>query len=179
MLTMVGLGLLVILATAATTTIAQQLPSGHFHIVDFQGRCVDYVPTSTNNFVPIVTNTCVNGTQSQIWNVVPDFPGVPTGIIINTAGPFSTITFASSTTVEPFNGLHQQLQLNTQPPPEEDFFFEQVDATHWQLGDTAGGGLWTSWKARSNPQFASPLTLEDGPSGSSDPQQLFTFVGPL
>lgn len=66
MLTMVGLGLLVILATAATTTIAQQLPSGHFHIIDFQGRCVDYVPTSTNNFVPIVTNTCVNGTQSQI-----------------------------------------------------------------------------------------------------------------
>ncbi|KAJ7323188.1 hypothetical protein DFH08DRAFT_941516 [Mycena albidolilacea] len=171
--------LLASLTTAAVVSAA--LTTGHYQIQDFQGRCVSYVATSTNNYVPVVTTPCVNGTQTQIWNVVADSLFAPTYIILTTSGASSTITYASSTASGAgINAQHQQLQLNRQSPPDEDLIISQIDTTHWTLGDTRGGGSWTSWTARLNAQLAAPITLEDvGNSGGPDAQQLFTFVGPL
>ncbi|KAJ7830144.1 hypothetical protein B0H14DRAFT_2807911, partial [Mycena olivaceomarginata] len=171
--------LLASLATAAVVSAA--LTTGHYQIHDFQGRCVSYVATSTNNYVPVVTTPCVNGTQAQIWNVVSDSPFTPTYIILTTSGASSTITYASSTASgAEINAQHQQLQLNKNSPAEEDLIIGQIDTTHWTLGDTRGGGRWTSWTARPNAELAAPMTLEDvGSSTGPDAQQLFTFVGPL
>ncbi|KAJ7264065.1 hypothetical protein B0H12DRAFT_272930 [Mycena haematopus] len=170
--------LLASLATAAVVSAA--LTTGHYQIQDFQGRCVDYVPASTNNFVPVVTTPCVSGTQTQIWNVVADSPFAPTYVILAVQSG-AQITYASSTASgAEINGEHQQLQLNTQAPPGEDLLLNQVDATHWTLGDTFGGGRWTAWAARPNATLGAPMTLEDvGSSTGPDAQQLFTFVGPL
>ncbi|KAK7435703.1 hypothetical protein VKT23_019536 [Stygiomarasmius scandens] len=157
------------------------LATGHYQIKDFQGRCLDYTATSNNNFVPVVTTPCVASKQSQIWNVVSDSPFAPTYIILGTDGTSSTISYSASTASgAAISALHQQLQLNRSPPVSEDLVIGQIDSTHWALSDTRGGGRWTSWAARADPQAASPVTLEDvGSSTSPDSQQLFTFVGPL
>ncbi|KAJ6530136.1 hypothetical protein B0H19DRAFT_1273804 [Mycena capillaripes] len=171
--------LLASLATAAVVSAA--LTTGNYQIHDFQGRCVDYTATSTNNNVPVVTTPCINGTQTQIWNVFADTPFAPTYLIFTTSGAFSTISYASSTAdEEPFPAPQQQLQLINEPPVEEDLLLTQIDATHWTVSDTRGGGRWTSWTARPNAQFPAPMTVEDvGASSGPDVQQLFTFVGPL
>ncbi|KAJ7264071.1 hypothetical protein B0H12DRAFT_1267477 [Mycena haematopus] len=172
--------LLASLAPAAVVSAA--LATGHYQIHDFQGRCVDYVPASTNNYIPVVTTPCAIGIQTQIWNVVADTPFAPTYVILaNQTG--AMISYASSTAIgAEINGEHQQLQLITQAqaPPGEDLFLSQIDPTHWTLGDTFGGGRWTAWAARPNVTLGAPMTLEDvGSSTGPDAQQLFTFVGPL
>ncbi|KAF7333810.1 hypothetical protein MVEN_02337900 [Mycena venus] len=169
--------LLASLATAAVVSAA--LTTGNYQIQDFQGRCVDYVATSTNNDVPVITTPCVNGTQTQVWFVFSDVPFVPTYVISTTSGAFSTISYPTANGAD-FNAQHQQLQLNNAPPVQEDLLISQVDATHWTLDDTRGGARWTSWTARPNAQLAVPITLEAvGSSSEPDAQQLFTFVGPL
>ncbi|KAJ6484816.1 hypothetical protein C8R45DRAFT_931255 [Mycena sanguinolenta] len=165
---------------AAATVVSAALTPGHYQIHDFQGRCVSYVATLTNNYVPVVTTPCVNGTQTQIWNVVSNSPFTPTYIILTTSGASSTITYASSTASgAEINAQHQQLQLNRASPPDEDLIISKIDTTHWTVGDTRGGGSWTSWTA-SPGQLTAPMTLETvGGSGGPDAHQLFTFVGPL
>ncbi|THV00666.1 hypothetical protein K435DRAFT_963931 [Dendrothele bispora CBS 962.96] len=173
-LTLTALVALIANADAAITT-------GHYQIKDFQGRCIDFTPTSNNAFVPVVTAPCDASKQTQIWNVVADSPFTTTYIIITTSGASSVISYSASTANgAAVSGLHQQLQLNTSPPPEEDLFINQVDSTHWTLSNTRGGFRWTSWAARSSdPTLASPVTLDDSSTNSAGPQQLFTFVGPL
>ncbi|KAJ7895765.1 hypothetical protein B0H13DRAFT_2338736 [Mycena leptocephala] len=173
--------LLASLATAAMVSAA--LTTGNYQIHDFQGRCVDYTATSTNNNVPVhstplLSSICPNALK---WNVFADTPFAPTYLIFTTSGAFSTISYASSTADgEPFPAPQQQLQLINEPSVQEDLLLTQIDATHWTLSDTRGGGRWTSWTARPNAQFPAPMTLEDvGASSGPDVQQVFTFVGPL
>ncbi|KAK7435705.1 hypothetical protein VKT23_019537 [Stygiomarasmius scandens] len=148
---------------ALIVNASADLVTGLYQIKDFQGRCLDYTATSNNAFVPVVTSPCVASKQSQIWNVVVNSPFAPTYVIIATDGAFSLISYSASTAVgAATNALHQQLQLNTSPPVEEDILISQFDSTHWTLADTRGGGRWTSWKTRADPQLASPVTLEDG-----------------
>ncbi|KAJ7813355.1 hypothetical protein B0H14DRAFT_2605075 [Mycena olivaceomarginata] len=173
--------LLAFLTTAAV--VSATLTTGHYQVHNFQGRCVSYVATSMNNYVPVVTTPCVNGTQTQIISTAPllDSPFAPTYIILTTSGASLAITYASSTANgAEFNAQHQQLQLNSESPIEEDLIISRIDTTHWTLGDTRGGERWTLWTARPNAQLAAPMMLEDvGSSGGPDAQQLFTFVGPL
>ncbi|KAJ7575578.1 hypothetical protein C8J56DRAFT_974900 [Mycena floridula] len=170
------------LATLATTfhVAAGALATGHYQIKNFQGRCFDFVPTSNNDYVPVVTTPCVTGLQSQIWNVIADSPFAPTYIIAATVAPGTLISYASAIASSNINALHQQLQLHADAPPSEDLLLSQIDATHWTLGDLRGGGRYTAWAARANASLAAPLTLEDvGLSTTPDSQQLFTFTGPL
>ncbi|KAJ7575579.1 hypothetical protein C8J56DRAFT_974901 [Mycena floridula] len=170
-------------ATLATTfqIAAGALATGHYQIQNFEGRCFDFVPTSTNDYVPVVTTPCVTGRQSQIWNVIADNPfGPPTYIIQATVAPNRLISYASAIASSNIDALHQQIQLHANPPPSEDLLLHQVDATHWTLGDVRGGGQYTAWAARADASLAAPLTLENsGSSATQDPQQLFTFIGPL
>ncbi|KAF9267235.1 hypothetical protein L218DRAFT_725371 [Marasmius fiardii PR-910] len=141
---------------AAATTASAQLATGHYHIQDFQNRCLDFSPRATNDFVPIVTTPC-SSAQTQIWNVVSDSPFAPTYIIISTVAPVLTISYASSTADSiGVSAVRQQLQLRQDPPIDEDLLLVQ-NGSKWRISDVHGGGIWTSWRARSaNPQLSSP-----------------------
>ncbi|KAF8212919.1 hypothetical protein K438DRAFT_1751333 [Mycena galopus ATCC 62051] len=70
-------------------------------------------------------------------------------------------------------------RLKSNSTPEEDLILNQIDTTHWTLGDTRGGGRWTSWTARPNAQLGAPMMLEDvGSSSGPDAQQPFTMRYP-
>ncbi|KAJ7575585.1 hypothetical protein C8J56DRAFT_1119105 [Mycena floridula] len=171
------------LATLATAfhVAAGALATGHYQIKNFQGRCFDFVPTSNNDYVPVVTVPCVAGRQSQIWNVSSNSLIASTYIIQAIAAPGTLISYASALASFNINALHQQIQLHVNPPPSEELLLNQVDAIHWTITDLRGGpGHYTAWAARADASLAAPLTHEDsGSSTTPDPQQLFTFTGPL
>ncbi|KAF5341409.1 hypothetical protein D9758_012273 [Tetrapyrgos nigripes] len=173
------LAIVVAFANAQTDPSGDHLLPGKYQIKDWQGRCVDHQPTSSNNFVPVVTMPCKTGKQSQIWNIsadVPDLFAAHNYKVLSTVPPVASVTFASAGI--PGTGFAFDQQLLLKPDYIDDYEIERWNSTHWWLGDSTGGGMWTSWAVRfdTNKLEAAPMTLVGtGP----EMQQLFTFVGPL
>ncbi|KAF5360187.1 hypothetical protein D9758_011352 [Tetrapyrgos nigripes] len=144
-------------ATSQTDPLGDHLLPGNYQIKDWQGRCVDHRTSSSNNFVPVFTLPCKTGKQSQIWNISADIPDLYAGHnykVLSTDLPVASVK-------GPWLG-----HLLLKPDYIDDHVIERVNATHWTLSDSTGGGTWTSWSMN--------LAI-NGPGE----QQFFTFVGPL
>jgi hypothetical protein len=144
---MVKLTHIIKLLITASFGAAQLITSGHYLIQDFQGRCFDFVETSTNDFVPVFTMPCVTGSQTQIvrlsfwiadsfmliiivkWDIVEDAIHAPVYFITTTTSSVSVISTPNTTS----GNIGLQLTLRVTPLQMSRIVVGSPsgDATHW------------------------------------------------